>query len=117
MTMHQGVWKKKVSVLYKRKPCEVNVGPYNTVILKLLKSNLNLQFVTGVYALLTCLTSYLCKPEYAVSERMKKTSKELMEKILNVKCFVLVIHFCLNVRFLHMKQSKEYYLYLRGIQI
>ena len=33
---------KKVSILYKRKPCEVNIGLYNTVILKLLKSNMNL---------------------------------------------------------------------------
>ena len=23
---------KKVSILYKRKPCKVNIGPYNTVI-------------------------------------------------------------------------------------
>ena len=50
---------KKVSILYKQKPLEVKVGPYNTVILKLLKSNMNLQFVTGVYAMLTYLTSYL----------------------------------------------------------
>ena len=44
---------KKVSVLHKRQPCEVNIGPYNTVILKLLKSNMKLQFTTGVYAMLT----------------------------------------------------------------
>ena len=67
---------KKVSVLYKRKPCDVNIGPYNTVILKLLKSNMKLQFVTGVHAMLTYLTSYLCKPEHAMSEFMKKASKE-----------------------------------------
>ena len=84
---------KKVSILYKRKPCEVNIGPYNTVILKLLKANMNLQFFTGVYAMLTYLTSYLCKPEHAMSELMKKASKRLMEKILKVKCFLLVIHF------------------------
>ena len=58
---------KIVSILYKRKPSEVNIGPYNTVILELLKSNMNLQFVTGVYVMLTYLTSYLCKPENAIS--------------------------------------------------
>ena len=47
-----GCVEKKVSILYKRKPCEVNIGPYNTVILELFKSNMNLQFVTGVYAML-----------------------------------------------------------------
>ena len=71
---------KKVSILCKRKPFEVNIGPYNTVILKLLKSNINLQFVTGVYSILTYLMSYLCKPEHAMSELMKKASKEAYGK-------------------------------------
>ena len=39
---------EKESVIYKRRPCEVNIGPYNTVILMLLKSNIYIQFVTGV---------------------------------------------------------------------
>ena len=75
-----GCVEKKVSILFKRKPSEVNIGPYNAVILKLLKANMNLQFVTVVYAMLTYLTSYLCKPEHAVSELMKKASKEAYEK-------------------------------------
>ena len=58
---------KKTSILYKQKPAELNVGPYNSVFLKLVKSNMNLQFVTGIYAILTYLTSYLCKPEYAMN--------------------------------------------------
>ena len=66
-----GYLEKKVSILYKRKPCQVNIGSYNTVILKLLKSNINLQFVTGVYAMLTYLISYLCKPKHTISELMK----------------------------------------------
>ena len=48
---------------------------YNTVILKLLNSNMNLQFVTGLSVILTYLTSYVCKPEHAMSELMKKASK------------------------------------------
>ena len=31
---------KKVSVVYKRKSCKVKIGPYSTVILKLLKSKM-----------------------------------------------------------------------------
>ena len=69
------MWKKRVYILFKQKPCEVIFGPNNTVILKLLKSNMNLQFVTGVYAMLTYLTSYLCKPEHTMCELMKKASK------------------------------------------
>ena len=63
---------KNVSVLYKRKSCEVNIGTYNSVILKLWKANMNTQFVIGVYAMVTYLTSYLCKPEHAMSELTKK---------------------------------------------
>ena len=46
---------KSVSIIYKRRPCEVYVGPYNTVFMMILKSNMNIQFVTGVYAMLTYL--------------------------------------------------------------
>ena len=87
------MWKKRVYILFKQKPCEVIFGPNNTVILKLLKSNMNLQFVTGVYAMLTYLTSYLCKPEHTMCELMKRHQRELLEKILKVKCFLLVTHF------------------------
>ena len=69
---------------------KVNIGPYNTVILKLLKSNMNLQFVTGVYAMLKCQTSYLCKPEHAKSELMKKTSKEVYGKNIKGKMLSVV---------------------------
>ena len=54
---------------HKRKPCEVNTGTCNTVILSVLTANINLQNVTGVYAMIIYLTSYLCK-------LMKKTAKE-----------------------------------------
>ena len=36
---------------------------------------MNLQYVTGVYAMITYLTSYLCKPEHAISKLMKKASR------------------------------------------
>ena len=82
-----GCVEKKFSIFYKRKPCEVNIGPYNTVILKLSKSNVNLQYVTGVYAMITYLTSYLCKPEHAISKLIKKASrvaygKDIKDKML-----------------------------------
>ena len=66
---------KKTTVLYKSRLCEMNIVPYNTAILQLLKSNMNVQFVTGIYVMLTYLTSYLCKPEHTMSELIK-ASKE-----------------------------------------
>ena len=41
---------------------------------------MTIQFVAGVHATLTYLTSYLCKPENTVSELMKKASKETCGK-------------------------------------
>ena len=76
---------KRVSIIYKRRPCEVYVGPYNTVFMMILKSNMNIQFVTGVYAMLTYLTSYLCKPEHTISELMNKASKEAYGKHVKEK--------------------------------
>ena len=46
---------KRHSIIYKRQPYEVNIGPYNTVILNIFQSNMNFQFVTGIYAMLTYL--------------------------------------------------------------
>ena len=67
---------KKFLIMYKQKPSEVNIWSYNTTTLMLLKSNINIQFFTGVFAMLTYLTSYLCKPEHSISELMKKGLKE-----------------------------------------
>ena len=60
----------KLSIHYKRKPSEKDISPNNTVILSLIKSNMNLQYVTGIYRLLTYLTSYLCKSEGTMGELM-----------------------------------------------
>lgn len=71
---------RNTAIHHKRQPNELNISPYNTVLLSLLKANMNLQFVTGVYGLLTYLTSYLCKAEKTVSELMKKAYKEANDK-------------------------------------
>ena len=77
---------KSVAVVHNPKPCEVNIGSYNTGILKLFQAHMNTQFVTGAYAMLTYLAFYLCKPEHTMSELMIKASKKLMIKILEEKC-------------------------------
>ena len=67
---------KNTTIHHKRRPNELNISPYNTVLLSLLRANMNIQFITGVYGLLTYLTSYLCKPEKTMSKLTKKASKE-----------------------------------------
>ena len=41
---------------------------------------MNLQFIAGIYAMLTYLTSYLYKPEHKISEPKKITSKKACGK-------------------------------------
>ena len=72
----------------------INIGPYNTVILKLLKSNMNLQFLTSVYP-------------------MRKASKEAYGKDIKGKMFSIGNIFLTKCKVLHMKQSKGYLLSLR----
>ena len=67
---------RKLSIHHKQKPNEKDISPYNTVTLSLIKSNMNLQYVTGIYGLLTYLTSYLCKSETTMGELMRKDFKE-----------------------------------------
>ena len=57
-----------------------NVSTHNTVVLSLMKSSMNIQFVTGHYGVLKYLTSYMCKPECATSELKKKAAKEATNK-------------------------------------
>ncbi|XP_066926766.1 uncharacterized protein [Clytia hemisphaerica] len=71
---------KKITVLYKRTPNETNIGPYNTVMISILQSNMNIQYVTNMYAVLAYITSYMCKPERNMSELMKKAHKEASGK-------------------------------------
>ena len=80
---------KEVAVVYKRRPCEQNVSTYNTVVLSLMKSNMNIQFVTGHYGVLKYLTSYMCKPERATSELMKKAAKEATNKGVQEKLYAI----------------------------
>ena len=70
------VMSKHMCMLYKRKPNETNISPYNTVLLSLWKANMNIQFVTGIYGVIMYLTTYLCKAERSMGELMKKACKE-----------------------------------------
>ena len=55
--------RRKVFIIYKRKPNETMINPYNTVLLNLMKSNRNLQLFIGIYGLLAYLCSYMCTNE------------------------------------------------------
>ena len=53
------VMDNRISIIHKRKLTEGYISPYNTVLLSLVKSNMNLQFVTGIYGMVLYLIKYL----------------------------------------------------------
>ena len=67
---------KRLNIIYKQKPAKINTLHCNAAILKLLRANMNIEFVTRVYAMLVYLTLYLCKPKHTMSRLMKKVAKE-----------------------------------------
>ena len=54
----------------------MTIVSHNTVILQLLKSNVNIQFVNVIFAILKYLRSSFHKSEHAVIQLMRKASKE-----------------------------------------
>ena len=75
----------RVSIVCKTKLNEWYIRPYNTVIQSLVKSNMNLQFVTDIYRMILYLTKYLIEVENRMSELMKKVSKEAANQDIRAK--------------------------------
>ena len=67
---------KKTTINLKRTPSETCINPYNPVILKCLRANMDIQYITDVWACVAYITSYLCKPERTMSELMHNACKE-----------------------------------------
>ena len=67
---------KKTTVILRRTPSEICVNPYNPIILKTLRANMDIQYITDVWACVAYITSYMCKPERSMSELMRNASKE-----------------------------------------
>ena len=70
------VSRKRASIVLKRKPFEASINPYNPYILKALRSNMDIQYITDVWACIAYITSYMCKPEREMSELMRNAVKE-----------------------------------------
>ncbi len=78
---------RKAHVIYKRKPSEVYINPYNPVILKALEANMDMQIITSMWACIAYITSYICKPEKSMSELMRKAAKEAPEGNLSSQLY------------------------------
>ncbi|XP_070548888.1 uncharacterized protein [Ptychodera flava] len=77
---------KRTSVVLKRKPSETSINPYNPYILKALRANMDIQYITDVWACIAYITSYMCKPEREMSELMRNAVKEANTTTDKLKC-------------------------------
>ncbi|KAI8484274.1 hypothetical protein Bbelb_380590 [Branchiostoma belcheri] len=65
-----------ISIILKRDPmCQVT-NSYNKDIIHSWQANIDLQYITDVYACIMYVTSYMMKSERAMSELLRKTAKE-----------------------------------------
>ncbi|WAR17568.1 hypothetical protein MAR_032162 [Mya arenaria] len=67
---------RAVNLLMKRSPQELMVTNYNKPILRALRANMDIQYITNILACVAYLTSYICKLERAMRDMMRKASKE-----------------------------------------
>jgi hypothetical protein len=66
---------------------DIYINKYNPLILKCLQSKMDIQLITSVWACIANIASYICKPEQAMSELMRKASKEANNKTIRDKLF------------------------------
>jgi hypothetical protein len=52
------------------------INPYNPVILKCIRANMDIQFITDVWACVAYIISYMCKPQKSMSDLMRNACKE-----------------------------------------
>lgn len=82
---------KKPKIFLKRSSLEVGINCYNTDMLNLFESNVDIQFVVNEYAVASYIVNYLSKPEAGLfklmreaAEEFKDGNKSLREKIRKI---------------------------------
>ncbi|MES9883788.1 MAG: hypothetical protein ABW185_23290 [Sedimenticola sp.] len=63
------------AILLKRKPCEVSINSYNSVLIKAWEANIDAQFVTNVYQCVMYVASYISKSEKTLGDVLKAVSE------------------------------------------
>ncbi|XP_069109182.1 uncharacterized protein [Argopecten irradians] len=76
---------KGPKIFLKRKPKEMRVNYYNTIVLQAWKANLDLQFVLDPYACAMYIVSYISKSQRGMSTMLEQASKEAAEGNMDLK--------------------------------
>ena len=61
---------KQEQVFLKRNPHEVRINVYNTVLLKIWKANIDIQFILDAYACATYIVTYISKGQREMSNNI-----------------------------------------------
>ena len=61
---------KQEKVFLKRNPHEVRINAYNTVLLKIWKANMDIQFILDAYACATYIVTYISKGQRGMSNNI-----------------------------------------------
>lgn len=52
------------------------MNPYNPIIMKALRANMDIQYIKDVWGCVAYITYYMCKPERSMSELLRNACKE-----------------------------------------
>ena len=67
---------KSTTIFLKRTPSEIRVNAYNPALIKAWRANMDIQFVTNVYACAMYIASYVTKSQRGMSELLRKAADE-----------------------------------------
>ena len=67
---------KSTTIFLKRTPSEIRVNAYNPVLIKAWRANMDIQFVTNVYACAMYIAAYVTKSQRGMSELLRKAADE-----------------------------------------
>ncbi|KAJ8677547.1 hypothetical protein QAD02_013334 [Eretmocerus hayati] len=65
---------KHAKLFLKRKNDEVAINAYNKIILALLESNMDIQFVTNIYSCITYIVKYVTKIDFGMTKMLRETA-------------------------------------------
>ncbi|XP_062602358.1 uncharacterized protein LOC134264070, partial [Saccostrea cucullata] len=72
-------------VFLERKPCDMRVNSYNSVVLDAWKANIDIQYILDPYACAMYIVSYISKSQRGMSDLLNRAAKEAREGNLDIK--------------------------------
>ncbi|XP_061193259.1 uncharacterized protein LOC133201473 [Saccostrea echinata] len=72
-------------VFLQRRPCDIRVNSYNSVVLDAWKANIDIQYILDPYACTMYIVSYISKSQRGMIDLLNRAAKEAREGNLDIK--------------------------------